>query len=317
MEDLLLLALALSQDLIIGDPHNIFHPVQAMGYLIRFLERKLYRENIPKRALFVRGACLSSIVLAISFLFFWFLGRSLKGWPIIWWLVNVWFGGTTLAGKSLADSARSIYLPLKKGDLKESQRALGMIVTRDCGSLSRADIARGAIESVAENTADGVIAPLFYLTLGGVPLAMAYKAINTLDSMIGYRNERYRHFGRFAARLDDFANYLPARITALFMVLSAFLLKLNGSVAWRVMWRDNKKHPSPNSGWPEAASAGALGVVLGGETSYFGQISTRPLLGEGGEAPTEKHLAQAVRLMYLSYILAFFAFLSLKYILSW
>jgi len=188
-----------------------------------------------------------------------------------------------------------------------------MIVGRDTGRMDAEEITRATVETVAENTVDGITAPLFYAFLGGAPLAMAYRAVNTLDSMVGYKNDCYLYFGRAAARFDDFVNYLPARLTGMLLVIAAFILRLNARRVWTVVRRDAPGHPSPNSGIPEAAVAGALGVRLGGWNSYQGSLSFRPYLGEAIVPLQADHIRQVVRVMYVTAALA----LSSGIILSW
>jgi adenosylcobinamide-phosphate synthase len=212
--------------------------------------------------------------------------------------VSALFLWSTISIRSLDRAAREILGLLRRGDLATARRRLSLIVGRDTERLGAAEITRATVETVAESISDGVIAPLFYFLLGGAPLACAYRAVNTLDSMVGYRSERYRDFGMAAARLDDVANFLPARLTALLLVGSALLLGLDWRQAWRIAWRDGARHPSPNSGYTEAAVAGALGVQLGGLNYYQGQPSLRPRLGEPATALEPGHIAGAIRMLY-------------------
>lgn len=299
-----LILLAFLLDLAIGDPQRILHPVVVMGRLISALEKRFYKGSAKPASCIFRGALLAIITVSASYALFAAVNYLTAPLPGLWWLLNIWFAGTTLAGTSLAAAAKAIYFPLVNGDLLGARRALAMIVSRDCENLAPGEIVRGAVESVAENTSDGVVAPLFYLALGGVPLAMAYKAVNTLDSMLGYKNTRYLWFGRAAARVDDAANWLPARLTALLMVVAACLSKRDWRNAWQILLRDKGKHPSPNSGRPEAAMAGALGVALGGESCYFGKTASKPLLGEAKTPLMPEHIIQAVRLMRTTSVLA-------------
>ncbi len=183
---------------------------------------------------------------------------------------------TALAGRCLAQSAMAVARPLQAGDLAESRHKLSWIVGRDTSQLQPAQINRAVVETVAENTVDGIIAPLFFLLLGGAPLAMAYKAVNTLDSMVGYKHEKYRAIGMVSARLDDVANFLPARLSWLLLSLAAVLCREDGARALRTGWRDRYQHSSPNCAWPEATVAGALGIRLGGPNDYFGQRVEKP-----------------------------------------
>jgi adenosylcobinamide-phosphate synthase len=186
---------------------------------------------------------------------------------------------------------------LEQGDLPLARKEVGFLVGRNTDHLDEKEICRALIETVSENTSDGIIAPLFYLLIGGPPLAMAYKALNTLDSMVGYRNERYRYLGWASARGDDVANLIPSRLTALLFVLSSIILRKNWRGAWRTTWKDGRKNPSPNSGYPEAAMAGALGVQLGGKNFYFGRVEEKPLIGEP-ERPIDRNVAkESLRLM--------------------
>ncbi|MHB1127166.1 MAG: adenosylcobinamide-phosphate synthase CbiB, partial [Bacillota bacterium] len=229
---------------------------------------------------------------------------AVKIHPIIGGLVNIWLMSTTLATRSLAGAARAVGQPLIRGDLFTAREKLAMIVGRDTAELSEGEIVRGTVETVAENTSDGVVAPLFYLFLGGAPLAMAYKAINTLDSMVGYRNERYLNFGWAGARLDDMANYLPARLTAVLLSLAAVIGPGKPARGLQTLLRDGRRHPSPNSGYPEAAVAGVLGVRLGGYNSYHGRSSFREYIGEDLTPLRAVHIGQAVKLMYIAAVLA-------------
>ena len=229
---------------------------------------------------------------------------SLSGW--LGTVVSIFFASTTLAGRDLWDHAQAVRVHLQQGNLQDARLAVAMIVGRDTEQLSESDVTRATVETVAESTSDGIIAPLFYLAVGGVPLALAYKAVNTLDSMIGHRDARYIDFGWASAKLDDAANWVPARLTALILILAAGLL--SGKVdrmrqGWRVLVRDGGKHPSPNSGRPEAAMAGVLGVRLGGRSNYDGVPHERPVMGEGLRNVAVEDAAIAMRIMALTFLL--------------
>lgn len=228
--------------------------------------------------------------------------------------LSLWFGmgvslvlaSTTLAGRDLWDHVRAVREALRQGHLPAARQAVAMIVGRDTAQLSESGVVRAAVETVAESTADGVIAPLFYLAIGGAPLALAYKAVNTLDSMVGHRDERHLDFGWASARLDDVANWIPARLTAVLLVLSAGLMtgKTDRMVdGWRICWRDGGNHPSPNSGRPEAAMAGILGVQLGGLNYYGGVPHERPLIGEASRVLAVEDIALAMRIMVMACVL--------------
>jgi len=205
------------------------------------------------------------------------LSRRLN--PFLYHLAWVYIGYTTISVKDLQIKARAIYKELKEGDIFKARKELSRIVGRDIQDLSEDEIKRATIESIAESTNDGIIAPLFYLILGGPVLAITYKAINTLDSMVGYKNDRYIHFGWFSARVDDVANFIPARIAGMLIVISSFLLRKNFKDSFKTMLRDSKKHSSPNSGISEAAMAGALGIRLGGGAFYQGKFVEKQYIG--------------------------------------
>jgi adenosylcobinamide-phosphate synthase len=235
-------------------------------------------------------------------------------------LVSVLLGSLCLARRSLKEHALDVLHPLVAGDLSQARTALARIVSRETAHLKEEEIVRATVESVAENTSDGVIAPLFYLALGGVPLAMAYKAVNTLDSMIGYHTERHEYFGKTAARLDDAANYLPARLTALAFIGAAWVQGLLGREerwdwreALRVARKDGRRHHSPNAGYPEAAMAGALGVQLGGVNRYFGAMVQKPTMGERRYPLSPEMISRSLSLLDGASILALFCFTAARY----
>ena len=289
-------------DLIIGDPKSLPHPVRLMGSVISRGESLLRKYISTGRGLFWGGALLSVTLVSISFLVPYLILRTLPG---IWALIlNMLFLGMLLSTKSLKKESMRVYHALREDKLTEAQKRLSMIVGRDTDSLNKEQITKATVETVAENTSDGVIAPLFFFTLGGAPLCFAYKAVNTLDSMIGYKNEKYLYFGRFAARLDDILNYLPARLTALLMIAGAFLLKLDYKNACKIYLRDKNKHPSPNSGQPEAAAAGALGIELGGASYYGGKLVKKEKIGDRIKSATHEDIFTINRLMLITSFLA-------------
>lgn len=267
-------------DLIFGDPEWLPHPVKLMGRLINFLD-KGWQGSAHKRMERIKGGILAFIVVGISAYGAYLLLASLKDiHPLLRNLAWVYLGYTTLSVKDLFLKAKMVLKEIKAGSITEARNKLSQIVGRDTQPLPEDKIIRAAVESIAENTNDGIIAPLFYLILAGPVLAMAYKAINTLDSMVGYRNERYINFGWASARLDDVANFLPARITGILIPLASFVLGKGFKTSLRTMLRDGKKHPSPNSGISEAAMAGALGIRLGGPSTYQGRLSEKAYLGD-------------------------------------
>ncbi|MBR0287483.1 MAG: cobalamin biosynthesis protein CobD, partial [Selenomonadaceae bacterium] len=208
-----------------------------------------------------------------------------------------------ISPRTLGDAAREIYFLLERENLVYAREKVGWIVGRDTQNLNEAEVVRATVETVAENTVDGIISPLFYFAIGGLPLAIAYRAINTMDSMLGYKNEKYFYFGRVAARLDDVANFVPARLTGILFIGAAIVLHLDYKNAFEMMKRDAKKHPSPNGGWAEATVAGALKIRLGGVNYYFGQPHFRAYMGEPLESLEAAHILGAIRLMYTATIL--------------
>ncbi|AAR36382.1 cobalamin biosynthesis protein CobD [Geobacter sulfurreducens] len=297
----LLVLAALVLDWLLGDPRWLPHPVVAVGRLVTALERQLRRLVTNERA---AGVILLVLTVGITGGTAWLLvlGAGLVH-PVAGFAVEALLGWTCLAARSLHGESKLVADALAAGDLAEARFFLSRIVGRDTAELTEPEIWRGVVETVAENTSDGVIAPLFWFMIGGAPLALAYKAVNTLDSMVGYKNERYLHFGWASARFDDLVNLLPARITGLLMVLSAPLAGLSGPGAWRIMRRDGRNHSSPNAGIPEAAAAGALGVRLGGMNVYFGRPVAKPTIGDPLNPLDRTAWRGAVRLMYGSEIL--------------
>ena len=274
------------------------HPVVAIGRMISFLESPLRRLfGNPRTA----GVALLVITVGLAYAMAALLLKAAYAVaPAAGFVVALYLAWVSLAARSLHVESAKVATALRRGDLEGARLALSYIVGRETKDLDEPEIVRGAVETVAENTGDGVIAPLFYLVLGGPALAIAYKAVNTLDSMVGYKNERYLDFGWASARFDDLANFIPARLTGLLMVLAAPICALSGSGAWRIMRRDGRNHSSPNSGFPEAAAAGALGVRLGGSNRYFGRIVEKPTIGDAVAPLSLAAYRGVVRLMYCS-----------------
>jgi adenosylcobinamide-phosphate synthase len=295
-DTLVVVVVAILLDLLLGDPRWFPHPVVGVGRLVTFLEPRL-RRMIPSEPL--AGVVLLVVTVGLTFgLALALLQGAYALNPGVGFAVAVVLAWNCLAARSLHRESRLVADALGRGDIDGARRSLSFIVGRDTAALEEPEIWRGVVETVAENTSDGVIAPLCCLMLGGPPLALAYKAVNTLDSMVGYKNERYLHFGRASARFDDLVNWIPARLTGLLMVVAAPLVGLSGRNAWRIMRRDGRNHSSPNSGIPEAAAAGALGVQLGGTNHYFGKPVAKPTIGDPDKPLDQAAYRGVVRLMY-------------------
>ncbi len=270
-------------DVALGDPRWFPHPVRVMGVIIYRCEELAlalcHRPLSKKFAGVVIALGLPFACFVIVHECLWYLNILNEVLGFVAWIV---LGYTTLAARDLWNHAMCVYRAMMDHGLSEARVAVSQIVGRDTTHLSEPEVVRATIESVSENSSDGIVAPLFYLAIGGPPLAMAYKAVNTLDSMIGYRSVKYKDLGWASARLDDVVNWIPARLTAVAIAVAASWRLGTGRASWRMCWRDARKHPSPNSGWPEAAMAGALGVQLGGVSEYGGRTEERPRLGDPG-----------------------------------
>lgn len=292
-------------DLIFGDPAWLYHPIRLIGKLISVTERHL-RNIFPKtkRGEIKAGAWLMVIVTVTSFIVPFAI---LKGLALIHpWLANVvevfWIY-QIFATKCLKDESKKVYDALKKKDMKLSRKMISYLVGRDTTNLSAAEIIKAAVETVAENTTDGIIAPMLFIAIGGAPAGFAYKAVNTLDSMVGYKNDKYMYFGRVSALTDDVFNFVPARVAGLLMIVAAFLTGYDGFGAAKVFFRDRKKHLSPNSAQTESACAGALGLMLGGTHDYFGRAVVKPTIGDDCHRPVPEHILNTHILMYMTAIL--------------
>jgi adenosylcobinamide-phosphate synthase len=295
------LILAYVLDLFLGDPQGFLHPVRFIGRLISGLENFFRRLGDSPLWLRVSGIFIVLIVCGSAFSVTYFLIQ----WAgdLFWaagFACSVFLGYTTLATRDLHVETRRVLQALERGDMGCARKELSFLVGRDTAHLDKPEILRALVETIAENISDGVIAPLFYLALGGPPWAMTYKAINTLDSMVGYKNERYRNIGWASAKLDDAANLIPARLSGFIIVFSALLLRRPWRDALRILWRDRRKHESPNSAWSEAAMAGTLGVQLGGLNYYFGQQSQKPFIGDPKEELDLTDVREAWKILYLS-----------------
>ena len=293
-------------DAIFGDPAWLPHPVVFMGKCISRLE-KLLRARLPKTA---QGELLGGAVVAFCLPVGTFLVTSLvclAATELSPWLglaVQMFWCGQALAAKGLVQESSNVYAQLIKNDLPAARKAVSRIVGRDTQNLTAEGVTKAAVETVAENASDGVIAPLLYMLIGGAPLALTYKAINTMDSMLGYKNEKYLYFGRAAAKLDDVANYIPSRLAALLWVAAAAFTGNDAKGAWRIWRRDRRCHASPNSAQTESACAGALGVQLAGPAYYFGEYYPKPTIGDALRPIEPQDILRANRMMYAASVLA-------------
>ena len=294
----MILPTAFALDLVIGDPHNFPHPVRLMGKAITFAEPRFRSLNLKlswSGALF--AVTLIILTWGITFILVSIAGLIDPALKVVIEIIVIYY---SISSKSLNDAAMDVYTSLKRNRLNEAKRKVSYIVGRDVARLTEQGVASATVETVAENFVDGVVSPLFFAALGGAPLAMAYKMVNTLDSMVGYKNERYIEFGKPAARIDDVANFLPARISVLFISLSAQILAGRGFKAFKSAIKDGRKHSSPNAGFPEAAFAGTLRVRLGGPSEYFGKIVNKPYIGQKFSEIRINHIPKACELMMVS-----------------
>ncbi|MDF2635998.1 MAG: Cobalamin biosynthesis protein cbiB [Pelosinus sp.] len=300
MEQYLLLV-AILIDTFLGDPRSSMHPVVMIGNCISFFERKLLAPQYSPTLKKLTGMFLVIIVLGITYGVTWWMLKLLSQ-------IHPWaefLGGAillsfTISPNSLAKAGNEIYQYLVSGNLQQARFKVGWIVGRDTDNLNVSEITRATVETIAENIVDGIISPLFYFVIGGVPLAFLYRAVNTLDSMVGYKNAKYTDFGMCAARIDDVFNYIPARLTAILILLATFVLRLNLTEACKAIWNDAAKHPSPNSGLSEAGVAGALGVRLGGLNYYGGIPSQRAYMGKADTPLIPLHIKQTINIMYVT-----------------
>ncbi|SMP39027.1 adenosylcobinamide-phosphate synthase CbiB [Anoxynatronum buryatiense] len=305
-------------DLLLADPPHWPHPVRWMGALIGWFDHRLrcteqsgqwqmFRGGIMVAFVVMAAGGAAALILKVASLLHIWLGTVLAGW----------LAYTSLSAKGLKLAALDVLIPLEQNNLPEARRALSMIVGRETEHLTEKEVVRATVETVAENFSDGVVAPLFYLALGGVPMAIMYKAVNTMDSMVGYRNERYLYFGRPAARLDDILNWVPARLSVVLLVVGAMLTGNSALQAWKIARRDGRNHKSPNAGWPEAAVAGALQVQLGGTNIYFGRPVEKPTIGDEQRELTHEAIRKAVVLLDAATLVAVIAGTLCLLIIPW
>jgi adenosylcobinamide-phosphate synthase len=293
-------------DCIFGDPQNPFHPIRIIGNGVSF-GITIYRKTKIKRPWiqFVMGAILTLIIVVISYTVTMLITHS-------FYCLNYWAGLVVemiicyflIAAKELKDDSMKVHHDLAAGDINGARKNLSFIVGRDTQNLNLPGLVKAAVETVAENLSDGVIAPLIYICIGGASLGMAYKAINTLDSMIGYKNDEFEYFGKFSARLDDAANFIPSRISALLMIMGSVFTGGDIKGAVKIYMRDRYNHKSPNSAQTESVCAGALGLCLGGDNYYQGVLVHKPIIGDGIYEPVPEHIIAANRLMYAAAVSA-------------
>ena len=304
-------------DALFGDPAWLPHPVVYMGKAISELEKCL-RPRLPKRP---QGELLGGAIVAFCLPVGTFLLTGLVCWgaarlhPLLGLAVQMFWCGQALAARGLVQESTNVYKELKKPDLPGARKAVSRIVGRDTAELTAEGVTKAAVETVAENASDGVIAPLLYMLIGGAPLALTYKAINTMDSMLGYKNEKYLYFGRVPAKLDDVANYIPSRLAGLLWVAAAALTGNSARGAWKIWRRDRRRHASPNSAQTESACAGALGVQLAGPAYYFGQYYPKLTIGDALRPIEPEDILRANRMMVAESILALAIGLGLRVLL--
>lgn len=293
--------LAFAIDSIIGDPYTKYHPVALMGKLIDFLDRLLRKDDSSEPTKLVCGFILVAVMLGICYAAAHYLIAAMN-----WLHVPVWLNiiiqavilSFMISPKSLEKAGREIYDELIQNNIDAARIKVNYIVSRDVNRMNEKDITRAAVETVAENTVDGIISPLFFFFIGGLPLAVLYRAANTMDAMLGYKNDKYLYFGRTAARVDDVLNFIPARITGILLVITSFFQRFDYKNALKMMLRDAKKHPSPNGGYSEATVAGALNIRLGGINYYFGRQSFRAYMGDDTQELKPVHIMQTIKMMY-------------------
>lgn len=288
-------------DSILGDPRNNWHPVVLIGNWISYLQKLLLRANQSATHKQVMGVFLLIFTIVPVYFLIYGLLYCVAFFNNFW--LNIFCGALllscTISPRSLSEAGREIYNYLQNKDLSNARYKVGWIVGRDTDNLDESEIARATIETIAENITDGIISPLFFMLIGGVPFAFFYRAVNTLDSMVGYKNEQYIDFGKASARFDDLCNFIPARITSLLIIIISFFSdKLNAKAAAQMTWRDARKHPSPNSGYAEAAVAGAIGIRLGGLNYYFGKPSLRAYMGDALQDISAAHILLTIKIMY-------------------
>ncbi len=317
MEIVIVVAAGFLLDLLFGDPYWLPHPIRLIGLLISGAEKALRRifPASPKGE-FIAGIFLHIIVVGASFAAPFFLLKGLE-WihPWLKYAVETLFCYQIFAGKSLKQESMRVYKYVKAEDLPNSRKYLSWIVGRDTENLDFKQITKAVVETIAENASDGVIAPMLFMVIGGAPLGFLYKGVNTLDSMVGYKNEKYINFGKFSAIADDVYNFIPARITGLAMIAGAHLVGFDGKNAWKIFWRDRHNHASPNSANPESACSGALNIQLAGDAYYFGKLHKKKTIGDDNRPIEAEDIPKAAKLMYAASLLCLVIFEGIRLIL--
>lgn len=279
----------------VGYPSLLPHPIVYMGKTINFFEWLFYGQNKEPKVLKRRGIIIALSLVILTYAIFGIIDMLFSRF-LIGWFIKLFFAITIVATGSLLTECNKVLKCLKSNDIDGARKQLSTLVTRDTSSMNEEEIIRTTIETLSENLCDGIIAPLFYMFIGGIPLGMAYKMVSTLDSMVGYKNERYIHFGWFSAKLDDLANWIPSRLTAFFIFISANIMGYNWRKSIEIWERDRKKTESPNSGNPESAFAGAIGVWFGGKVNYFGKVYEKPVIGDVIDGIKLEHLEKSLNL---------------------
>ena len=296
-------------DLIFGDPQNIIHPVQIIGKMVNIGEKSLLGKKYKsdRKYKFFAGMILNITVISLTYGITYLIRRTSEN-SIIFTVAEIYLMYTVFSINSLAREGNRVYNILKEGNIERARKDLSYLVSRDTETMDEKMIIRSTMETISENTVDGIVAPMLYMFLGGLPLSMTYKAINTFDSMVGYKNEKYMDFGKFSAKLDDVANFIPARITGILIVIASMILGYDYKNSLKIFIRDRKNHSSPNSGHAEAGVAGALGVQFGGRVSYFGKEVDKPVIGDKIKDFELEDIKKNIKIMYVASFLSLAVF---------
>ena len=296
-------------DLIFGDPQNIIHPVQIIGKMVNIGEKSLLGKTYKsdRKYKFFAGMILNITVISLTYGITYLIRRTSEN-SIIFTVAEIYLMYTIFSINSLAREGNRVYNILKEGNIERARKDLSYLVSRDTETMDEKMIIRSTMETISENTVDGIVAPMLYMFLGGLPLSMTYKAINTFDSMVGYKNEKYMDFGKFSAKLDDVANFIPARITGILIVIASMILGYDYKNSLKIFIRDRKNHSSPNSGHAEAGVAGALGVQFGGRVSYFGKEVDKPVIGDKIKDFELEDIKKNIKIMYAASFLSLVVF---------